>query len=50
MALPVKASFPCPHCWLVYYSKSTITRHVREEHWDQDGIETTEQNHKVVKG
>lgn len=24
----------CPHCWLVYYSKGSLTKHINAEHWD----------------
>ena len=24
---------PCPYCWLVFYSKGALTRHLNDEHW-----------------
>jgi len=27
-------AFPCEHCNLVYYSKSALTRHINDDHWD----------------
>lgn len=24
----------CPHCWYSTRSKSVLTRHINEEHWD----------------
>lgn len=26
---------PCPHCWLVFYSRGALTRHINVEHWDR---------------
>lgn len=24
----------CPHCWFAHHSKSIVTRHINDEHWD----------------
>lgn len=32
--LPKSNENPCPHCWLVFYSKGALTFHVNKEHWD----------------
>lgn len=34
---------PCPYCWLVYYSKGALTKHLNEVHWDEIEEEDNEQ-------
>lgn len=30
----VRKAHHCPHCWRVLYSKSALTQHINNEHWD----------------
>lgn len=34
----------CPYCWLVFYSRGALTRHINAEHWQehQDALDEEE--------